>query len=265
MTYELGQIVAWLFVAAASGAVLFALGGVIWRRWRVGPVRALEIELEAMHEHDQRQREDVAALRRALSESERQRADLDRSRRQLTAALDARNRNLNLLQRRVHSDAAQPDDYSETKVADLQRDCDALREQLVTYASSEARLSAEVNALVAINRNQETRVHRLKSQLEELQYHAAITRESRPPAWVIAAPIGPKDQLQRVQGIDAGLERALNQLGIYHFHQIARFNDDDIRWVADRLDWIVGNIIDENWVGQAAALAREPAVALAAS
>lgn len=59
-----------------------------------------------------------------------------------------------------------------------------------------------------------------------------------------------KDELQKIEGIDASLEELLNQLGIYHYDQIAKWSDKNAQWVEEYLD-IEGQITQENWMGQA--------------
>lgn len=66
---------------------------------------------------------------------------------------------------------------------------------------------------------------------------------------------GPSDDLTRVRGIDAGMRQALNELGIRHFQQLASLNSTDVANLSTHFG--LGNrITNENWLGQAAVLAR---------
>lgn len=65
---------------------------------------------------------------------------------------------------------------------------------------------------------------------------------------------GLADDLRRLAGIDARLERALNDVGIFHYDQIAGWSDANIAWV-DRHLSLKGRVDDEKWVGQARRLA----------
>ena len=65
---------------------------------------------------------------------------------------------------------------------------------------------------------------------------------------------GGADDLKRIRGVGPVIERTLNELGIYHFDQIAVFDDDNIRWV-DNYIAFPGRILREEWVRQAAELA----------
>lgn len=71
---------------------------------------------------------------------------------------------------------------------------------------------------------------------------------SRPPA--LAAPEGVADDLKRINGIGPANEAKLNALGIYHFDQIAAWDDSQARWVGTYLAF-PGRIEREDWVGQA--------------
>ena len=71
------------------------------------------------------------------------------------------------------------------------------------------------------------------------------------PGWLLSAPDGEKDPLQKIWGIGPVLERMLNDLGVFHFRQIARFSEADVAWVAENLQAFSDRIVRDNWVGQA--------------
>ena len=64
---------------------------------------------------------------------------------------------------------------------------------------------------------------------------------------------GVADDLQRIAGIGPKLEMVLNDLGIYHYDQIAGWTDDEVAWI-DRYLRFKGRVERENWIAQAAAL-----------
>ncbi|MBV6658079.1 MAG: hypothetical protein KI785_09970 [Devosiaceae bacterium] len=66
---------------------------------------------------------------------------------------------------------------------------------------------------------------------------------------------GAKDNLQRVKGIGKVNEGKLNDLGVYHFDQIASWSSSEARWVGTFLSF-AGRIEREDWIGQAKVLAE---------
>lgn len=76
------------------------------------------------------------------------------------------------------------------------------------------------------------------------------------PAVMAAARSGGADDLKRVKGIGPKIEGILNALGIYHFDQIAAWDQANKDWVDDHLSF-KGRIDREQWIPQAEALANE--------
>jgi predicted flap endonuclease-1-like 5' DNA nuclease len=66
---------------------------------------------------------------------------------------------------------------------------------------------------------------------------------------------GKADDLKLISGVGPKLEIVLNDLGIYHFDQVASWTRPEIEWVDDYLKFS-GRIERDDWVSQAAALAR---------
>ncbi|MDC7993596.1 hypothetical protein [Altibacter sp. HG106] len=63
-----------------------------------------------------------------------------------------------------------------------------------------------------------------------------------------------KDDLTKINGIGPYIELKLNEIGIFNFDQISRFDDSDIRTITELIDFFPGRIDRDNWVGQAKAL-----------
>lgn len=78
------------------------------------------------------------------------------------------------------------------------------------------------------------------------------------PAGIPAPRLGVKDDLTHVIGILPIIETALNNLGLYHFDQIAELSDENAGWIENHLG-IAGRIGREHWREQA----RELALAMA--
>jgi len=66
----------------------------------------------------------------------------------------------------------------------------------------------------------------------------------------LSAPDGKADDLTRIKGIGPKLREGLNQLGIYHFTQIAKWSALETAWVEDALSF-KGRATREKWVMQA--------------
>ncbi len=69
------------------------------------------------------------------------------------------------------------------------------------------------------------------------------------------APDGEADDLKKISGVGPVLEQKLNDLGIYHYAQIAGFSADDIEKVDAELNF-KGRIERDGWIDQAKALAQ---------
>ncbi|WP_071673647.1 NADH-quinone oxidoreductase subunit NuoE [Nioella nitratireducens] len=63
------------------------------------------------------------------------------------------------------------------------------------------------------------------------------------------------DDLKKISGVGPKLEGMLNELGFYHYDQIAQWGPSEIAWVDARLTF-KGRIERDNWVAQATELAK---------
>ena len=80
----------------------------------------------------------------------------------------------------------------------------------------------------------------------------SLDSPDRPKA--LEAPnAGTPDDLKKISGIGPKIEGLLNELGIYHFAQIAEWNDGNKTWVDGYLKF-KGRIDREDWIGQAKTL-----------
>ncbi|MBL4646531.1 MAG: polyhydroxyalkanoate depolymerase [Rhizobiales bacterium] len=70
---------------------------------------------------------------------------------------------------------------------------------------------------------------------------------------LLSKPQGAADDLKKVTGLGPKFETILNQLGIFHYFQIARLSDKQIAELDDKLPF-KGRIVRDNWVQQAEAL-----------
>ena len=75
------------------------------------------------------------------------------------------------------------------------------------------------------------------------------------PETLKAARGGKADDLKQISGVGPKLEGVLNDLGFYHFDQIAAWTDAEVAWVDSRLKF-KGRIARDNWIAQATELAK---------
>lgn len=66
---------------------------------------------------------------------------------------------------------------------------------------------------------------------------------------------GGADDLKKIKGVGPGLEKTLNEMGIYHYDQIAKWTDAEVAWVDARLKF-KGRIVRDDWIGQAKSFAN---------
>lgn len=83
---------------------------------------------------------------------------------------------------------------------------------------------------------------------------AMATGKMERPKGIASARGGKADNLQRISGVGPKNEGILNNLGVYHFDQIAAWTPEQITWVDDHLRFN-GRIQREEWIRQASLLA----------
>ncbi|PVH27670.1 NADH-quinone oxidoreductase subunit E [Pararhodobacter oceanensis] len=79
--------------------------------------------------------------------------------------------------------------------------------------------------------------------------------EATRPAALQAAREGGADDLKRIKGVGPKMEQVCNELGFYHFDQIAAWTPAEVAWVDDNLAGFKGRVTRDNWVEQARQLA----------
>lgn len=90
---------------------------------------------------------------------------------------------------------------------------------------------------------------------------AAVAKAKEPVATagpeLLTAPRGGKpDDLKLIKGVGPKLEKLLNEVGVWHFDQIASWKAKDIAIVDEKLDGFKGRISRDAWVKQAKVFAR---------
>lgn len=260
------QMVGALFVSAAFGAVMLWLGQVLWGRLGA-PVRAksLEYELDEARTDLASQNERIEVLEKQLGKANDKVDALQRSKRQLTATLDSRNQAIHEVEVRLSEIPEAPRPTSRESAEDLRRELRVAVEERdeaqAAFRQSDARkerFRTELEVLHGIHERMLDDIEALKGRIRETELEVRTSGESRPPAWVMVQPYGPRDDLQRLEGVDPNLERALNRLGIYHYHQIARFESSDVEWLVQHVEGVPLQMIRDSWIVDASRLSGVP-------
>ncbi len=79
---------------------------------------------------------------------------------------------------------------------------------------------------------------------------------SRPGNLLTEARDGGADDLKKISGVGPKLEKLLNTNGVFHFDQIAAWNDAEVAYMDDQLSF-KGRIARDGWIEQAAGFAAE--------
>ncbi|WP_299612117.1 NADH-quinone oxidoreductase subunit E [uncultured Tateyamaria sp.] len=94
-----------------------------------------------------------------------------------------------------------------------------------------------------------------ENKSEQKQSDKAVPAGTKPE--LLTAPRdGGADDLKLIKGVGPKLEGVLNDMGVYHYDQIAVWSDAEVAWADQNLVGFKGRVSRDNWVTQAQALAR---------
>lgn len=71
------------------------------------------------------------------------------------------------------------------------------------------------------------------------------------PAALSAPRAGKADDLKTIEGIGPALEKLCNEMGIFHFDQIASWGAAEVAWMDGNLKGFKGRVTRDKWVAQA--------------
>jgi predicted flap endonuclease-1-like 5' DNA nuclease len=94
---------------------------------------------------------------------------------------------------------------------------------------------------------------------DDRDIQAATAEDDAPAANGVEYAGGLRDNLRDIKGIGPAIEKTLNELGIFRYAQVAAMTRYDIERIANRLKGFQSRIEREDWIGQARALAENPA------
>ncbi|NNK79252.1 MAG: NADH-quinone oxidoreductase subunit NuoE [Litoreibacter sp.] len=94
-----------------------------------------------------------------------------------------------------------------------------------------------------------------KSTAKAAKLAAAKPKKEAEPALLEGPRSEGADDLKTISGVGPALEKTLNEMGIWHFDQVAAWTKKDIEWVDARLKF-KGRIERDDWIKQAKELAK---------
>jgi predicted flap endonuclease-1-like 5' DNA nuclease len=123
--------------------------------------------------------------------------------------------------------------------------------RIKTRAMSDTPELSDVGAAVAAAQSAVEQV------LAKAGIDADASRQSARPKGLPRPRNGKKDDLKQINGLGALDESTLNNLGVYHFDQIAGWTEPQVLWMENHV-FARGRIAHENWQEQARGLAPIP-------
>ncbi|MBA2125147.1 NADH-quinone oxidoreductase subunit NuoE [Hyphomicrobium methylovorum] len=96
---------------------------------------------------------------------------------------------------------------------------------------------------------------RLKSDFIRDRAIAAARAAAAKPELLTEPRDGKADDLSLIWGVADKMVEKLNEIGVWHFDQIARWTPEDVAWFEARLEGFKGRVTRDKWTEQAAKLA----------
>lgn len=145
---------------------------------------------------------------------------------------------------------------SSTRAADARL---ASQSALVANNDDVKKSAAEAAAMIPPAEPVPARAAPRKSPVRQVRAKTAARNprqnEKDRPALLKNARRGKPDKLALIDGIGTVIESRLFALGIFHYDQIAGWSTEQANWISDEIGF-AGRALRENWVKQAAALAK---------
>lgn len=121
--------------------------------------------------------------------------------------------------------------------------------------------AASVAAVVAATKPAKAAEKKAAPKKAEAKPKAAAKTEAAEvtgtePKNLLKAAKGDADDLKKISGVGPKLEGTLNEIGVFHFWQIAEWGSDEIAYMDDKLSF-KGRIERDGWIDQAKQFAAE--------
>jgi NADH-quinone oxidoreductase subunit E len=115
-------------------------------------------------------------------------------------------------------------------------------------------LSAELDAQKTEEPSASERTENAGNQVSEAETEAP-SDDDKPTTLLDAPRDGQKDNLTRIKGIGVKIDSLLNNVGVYHFDQIAAWTEKEAAWIDHQVSF-PGRSMRDDWIGQAKLLAE---------
>lgn len=94
-----------------------------------------------------------------------------------------------------------------------------------------------------------------KASDDKRDAEAEIVSDEHKPEFLSAARSGKADDLKLIWGVGPKLEQLLNEMGVFHFDQIAAWTEENLAWVDQKLGSFRGRAVRDRWIVQGGVLA----------
>lgn len=223
-----------------------------------GRVHWLEVQLS---ERDTQHRTALHEVERQLAERDRRIGELEQLHQQLrehaTAAM-APSQNIRTEAAECHTERT----VHEQRLQEKDDHIAALQQRIEAFESVQQELAGQ--AKVADEKEEE--ISRLRKRLFEVRAALRIRTDggvaphpiqpigdqlSLQIAQATPPPSPQKDDLTEIRGIGPAFERALNNMGIVTFQQIAQWDATNLKQIADKLETLPDRITRDQWIARA--------------
>lgn len=141
-------------------------------------------------------------------------------------------------------------DALENKLKKIEKENSGLRTEITTLKENTSVAFVDVN----LDENGEPEMEETR---EEIALKAKKAIKSALGKKIPSAKAKDKNDLAAINGVGPFIEGKLNEIGIYTYEQISKFDDEFIALVTDAIQYFPGRIKRDNWVGQAKKLAKK--------
>ena len=142
-----------------------------------------------------------------------------------------------------------------TDIGDTVKRIDGTEVPLLTPWIKGAKAAAAPKAKTAAPKPKAAKPAVAKTKAKPVSKSNPDTPAKTQPDTLDAPRDGAADDLKLISGVGPKLEGVLNGLGFWHFDQVAKWSANEIEWVDSRLKF-KGRIVRDNWMAQAAKLAK---------